>query len=325
VAPVPRVERVGALDVLKGAIRRFVDDGCSTQAAAVAFSAFFAIFPLLLALIALVSPVVQSKVVREQILGSALTYLPGSAKLVETTTAGVIEQRGSVGLVATLLLLVSGIGVFQAVVYALNVAFDAPRARGTVLTLLLAAGMMIGVGGLMLISLAVTAAAQAATVAGLVPIDGRVLAVAQTATTMLIDFVTFAVLYKIAPNVPLTWREVTPGAAVAAVLFEVAKWGFVLYVTNVTNYAAVYGAIGAVIALLTWCYVSALILLLGAEVSSEYSKLRWAAIHRVEPGRPPPTIRVRGAPSGLQRSVALLAVSVVAVSAVAFTRATRRR
>jgi hypothetical protein len=97
----------------------------------------------------------------------------------------------------------------------------------------------------------------------------------------------------------------------------------VLYVTNFTNYVAVYGAIGAVIALLTWCYVSALVLLLGAEVSSEYSTLRWAAIHRIDPGRPGPTI-LAGLARSPRRSVALAATAFLTVSALAFTRATRR-
>jgi membrane protein len=309
------------------AVREFAEDGCTTQAAAIAYSAFFAIFPLLLAVVALVSPVVQSKVVREQILGSALTYLPGSGELVETTTAGVIEQRGSVGFIAVVLLLVSALGVFQAVVHALNVAFEAPQERATLPTLLMAAAMIFGVGGLMLLTLAVTAATQAAgvwaAVVGLSPLGATALPLAQTATTVVIGFATFATLYKVAPNVRLTWREVAPGAAVAALLFEAAKWGFVLYVENVTNYAAVYGAIGAVIALLTWCYVSAVVLLLGAEVSSEYAKLRSAAASGVYHPRVPPNISSTRRASPLRRVVAFASVALVTASAVAFTRRAR--
>ena len=260
--------------VVKTVAHQFGQDDCATQAAAIAYSAFFAIFPLLLCLVALVSPLFQSPAVRDLILGSALAYLPGSGELVEATTAGVVEQRGTVGLVAAVLLLASGVGVFQAIVHGLNVAFGVPNERGFVATAVLSVGLLIAAGGLLLLSLMVTAAVQAAD--ALMPLLGgaapRVApvwsAVVPTVMATLLGFATFAVLYKVAPNIQLTWREVAPGAAVAALLFEAAKWGFVFYLATFANYAAVYGAIGAVIALLTWCYVCGLILLLGAEVSA---------------------------------------------------------
>jgi membrane protein len=318
---------VRPLAVARNSIREFGEDGCTTQAAAIAYSAFFAIFPMLLGVIALISPLVSSEVVRDQIVGSAVAYLPGSGELIEATTSGVIDQRGPAGLIAAVLMLVSALGVFQAVVHALNVAFEAPRERGLVPTLLLAAFMVVGVGGLMLLSLAVTAATQAATdwlpLPQVGPLGGRSLwPVAQTALTIVIGFTTFGALYAIAPNVRLSWREVAPGAAVAAVLFELAKWGFVFYVKNFTNYAAVYGAIGAVIALLTWCYVSAAILLLGAEVSSEYAKLRRAALKGTASPRPAPPIQV-ARPSPLRRPLALMAMGVLAGLAFALARRPR--
>jgi membrane protein len=271
-----------ALAFVRSVLRELGEDDWTTHAAAIAYSGFFSIFPLLLCAVALASPLVNAPAVRDRILGSALAYLPGSGDLIAATTSGVVEQRGTVGLVASVLLLVSGLGVFQAIVNALNVAFDVPQQRGLVATLLLSAGLLLGAGGLMLLSLVVTAAVQA--LDALVPLVGfsepslgAVWKAVPTALTALIDFATFAVLYKVAPNVRLTWGEVAPGAALAALLFEAAKWGFVVYVTGFANYAAVYGAIGSVIALLTWCYVSGLILLLGAEVSAELVKLRQVA------------------------------------------------
>jgi membrane protein len=263
----------GVLAVARRALGRFVRDDCATHAAAIAYSALFAIFPLLLCVVALVSPRFQSPAVRDLVLGSALAYLPGSAEMVEAITAGVVATRGTVGPVAAVVLLGSGLGVFQAIVHGLNVAFGVPNERGFLATALLSAALLFAAGGVLLLSLAVTAAVQAAD--ALAPLLGAAsprvapLGAAVTAAlTALLGFATFAVLYKVAPNTQLSWREVAPGAAVAALLFEAAKWGFVVYLATVANYAAVYGAIGAVIALLTWCYLCGLILLLGAEVSA---------------------------------------------------------
>ena len=72
-----------------------------------------------------------------------------------------------------------------------------------------------------------------------------------------------------------------PGALLAAVLFEVSKSIFVLYVDNYANYEQVYGSLASVIVLLAWTYFSGLILITGAEFTSEYERMR----HDVERGQ----------------------------------------
>lgn len=96
------------------------------------------------------------------------------------------------------------------------------------------------------------------------------------------SFVIFALVYRFVPNDRISWRDVWPGALLAAFLFEVAKNAFAWYLANFANYSLVCGSLGAVIAFLFWSYLSALILLLGAELASEYSRL--LGLHR-EPRR----------------------------------------
>jgi membrane protein len=62
----------------------------------------------------------------------------------------------------------------------------------------------------------------------------------------------FLVLYKFIPNTKTYWRFVWPGAVLAAILFEIAKSLFVLYLDRFANYEQVYGSVGSVIALLVW-------------------------------------------------------------------------
>jgi membrane protein len=87
---------------------------------------------------------------------------------------------------------------------------------------------------------------------------------------MVIMAVGLAGLYRFGPSRrPARWRWLSWGAAIAALLWLVASLAFSWYVSNVANYARTYGSLGAVIGLMMWMWVSALVVLLGAELNSE--------------------------------------------------------
>ncbi|WP_433984677.1 YhjD/YihY/BrkB family envelope integrity protein [Tunturiibacter empetritectus] len=80
----------------------------------------------------------------------------------------------------------------------------------------------------------------------------------------------FAVIYYFAPDVKRSqWHWLTPGAAIGIVGWALASIGLRLYVHLFNNYSVTYGSLGAVIILLTWFYLTGLMLLLGAEINSE--------------------------------------------------------
>ena len=87
-----------------------------------------------------------------------------------------------------------------------------------------------------------------------------------------------AVVYRIGPNLQPSWRAALSGAAIFAVGWLVATFAFAQYVTRVADYGATYGALGGVIVLMTWLYVTGLILLIGAEVVA-------ILVGRTEPAR----------------------------------------
>jgi YihY family inner membrane protein len=89
-----------------------------------------------------------------------------------------------------------------------------------------------------------------------------------------INIFIFLMIYRFAPNCKTYWRYIWPGAVAAAILLEAAKGLFLWYLDNLASYSQVYGSVTSVIVLLFWIYVSALILILGAEIGSEYSRLR---------------------------------------------------
>ena len=133
--------------------------------------------------------------------------------------------------------------------------------------------MVVGIGFLLLVSLAASAwlAAVGKFFAQLSPLP---VAVMETANALL-SFVTitlmFAVIYKLLPDVKITWQNVWVGAAVTALLFTIGKSLIGLYLGRSTV-ASVYGAAGSLIVILLWIYYSAQVVFFGAEFTKVYSR-----------------------------------------------------
>ena len=309
--------------LLRNTIKEFLEDECTSLASVISYSAFFSIFPLLMGVSALLSFLIQDPDTRNQIMDSVFSYLPTTGEFVRKTMEGAIEKRGQIGLISALFLLVSGRAVFESTISAVSRAFETPDTRGFVQRLLLVFGIMFGVGGMLVLSLVVTAVMNWLghfSLFGFGPFAESILwTIASGVVGILFSFGMFLILYRLAPTQPFRFRELVPGALLAGVLFELAKQGFVIYVTQFSNYEEAYGPIGAVMALMMWSYFSALIMLLGAELSSEYAKLRrelegTQIIMRVGPQiatpRPVPLTRRVIAPLG---AALALAISFVAV------------
>jgi uncharacterized BrkB/YihY/UPF0761 family membrane protein len=89
-----------------------------------------------------------------------------------------------------------------------------------------------------------------------------------------VSFTIFTSLYKFVPVIDVRFSEVWPGSLIAALLFELTKHGFAFYVTNFSNYNAIYGGLSAIIVFLLFVYLTANILLFGAEIAAEWPRVR---------------------------------------------------
>jgi membrane protein len=131
------------------------------------------------------------------------------------------------------------------------------------LTLLLIVGLI----------LAVIATVVAPAIAAYVPLPGAaeaLLTYAPWPALLVLTILGLAVLYRYGPSREnARWRWITPGAIVATILWLLGSIAFSVYVTNFGSYNATYGALGGVIVLLTWLWLSAFVVLLGAELNSE--------------------------------------------------------
>ena len=87
----------------------------------------------------------------------------------------------------------------------------------------------------------------------------------------LASFAAFVLMYRFLPYTGVRLRDVWLGALIASMAFEAVKWSFVKYIITSLDYNVVYGSVGAIVALLTWVYVSAIIVLFGALITSRYA------------------------------------------------------
>jgi membrane protein len=241
----------------------------------VAFYAFLAFVPLLTALVLSYGLVAEpSSVVRHM---QALTaVMPSSAAGIvgDQLRAMTETYEARTGFALLLALAVAVYGASKgaaAVLTALNIVFEVEEERGFVRRTLLALAMAAGaVTALFLAILAISALnfleALLPGLGGLSEVLLKLLffCVAGAAVALLL-----ALVYRYGPNRPdAPWRWITPGSLLATLVWLAATWGFGAYVANFTDYNATYGSLGAVIVFLTWLYLSAYVMLLGAELNS---------------------------------------------------------
>jgi membrane protein len=135
-------------------------------------------------------------------------------------------------------------------------------------------GMVFGIGLLFLLSLGISAIISLLPGALGLPTDLLILDMGSWLAAFLLILVVFLLLYKLIPNTRTYWRDVWPGALLAAILFEFARYLFIVYINSFANYQLLYGSIASIIALLVWIYYSAFIMILGAEFAFQYHRLR---------------------------------------------------
>lgn len=173
----------------------------------------------------------------------------------------------------------SGSGIFDQLVFGTNVAYDVEKdTRSFFKKLFLRFFLLLIVGGLIAASLVVTILFQLLINAnvelfGIKPSNfSFILPIVSYLIPILIMFCVFAILYKLGPDRKGNgWKGVAIGAAVAAVLFELLKYGFAFYVTffNAADSSAkTYGVFSTVLLFLLYLWLSACVMLFGAEVAS---------------------------------------------------------
>ena len=275
----------GSKFLVKLLVRTFKEmsaDDATHMAAGLSYYALFSIFPLLLFLIAVMSLALEPEDIREKLTVVFSGYFPGSDQLIDTNLDAIQQVQGALGAFGLLGLLWSGSAVFGGVSRSVNRAWDVPanRDRPFFINKPRQLVMALGVGLLFLVSLGIVAVVRSIDL--IIPPEAQgfsfmlhwVTPVVLQGSSFLMTMLMFMLMFKFMPNTRTYWEYIWPGAISAAVLFELAKNLFVLYLTRFAGFENTYGALTPVIVLLFWTYLSGLILIFGAELSSEYGRLR---------------------------------------------------
>lgn len=264
--------------VTKQTFTEWSEDKVPRLGAALAYYSIFSIGPLLLIAIAIAGLVFGRSAVASQIT-EQIRELVGdnAAKSIENMIDNASRPASSIPAIITgvVILLLGAIGVFVQLQDSLNTIWEVKPKPGRGLTGLirdrfLSLTMVLGIGFLLLISLALSAG-----IAAFSQLFGNLYGhlVAQI-TNFVVSFglvtLLFAAMYKILPEAVIAWRDVWIGAAVTSLLFSIGKLLIGLYLARM-SVASVYGAAGSLVIILVWVYYSSQILLLGAEFTQVYA------------------------------------------------------
>ena len=259
--------------VLVRTVKEFLDDEMSTYASALAYQMLFSLFPFLLFLIALIGFLHLPDFFSWLRLQTELVLPPQALEQVNPVIDQLQQSKGgllSVGIVIALWTASAGVRLMMS---AMNAAYDVPEGRPVWKRIPLSIIYTIGIAGMLLVAAALMVLGPQvmewiAAQVGLQEVIVTLWTVLRLPAIVILMMVAVALIYYVMPDVKQKFRFITPGSVLAVVVWIIASLGFAYYVKTFADYNAMYGSIGAIIVLLLYFYISAAVLLLGAEMNA---------------------------------------------------------
>ncbi|MCL4487433.1 MAG: YihY/virulence factor BrkB family protein [Chloroflexi bacterium] len=275
-----QAHRMPVVGVLADTIQAYAQDRASTLAAALSYYTLLSLFPLMLFILAVSSSFLQSAQAVREVARFVGAYLPPGLSVGQDLQE-MIRLRDPLTLIGGVGFLWSSSGVFDLVQLGLNRAFRVQHARPLWRQRIVSLVMVIAITLLFGLSFFMTAFIRLAVHYRLVSRHDIAMNTVPQAASIILGVFVFALLYRYIPFDPtIRWKNVWWPALLASALWEIAKLAFAWYITNMALLNFVYGSIGAVIALMIWGYITAVILLAGAEMAAVLSGAR----QRIGPG-----------------------------------------
>ncbi|HEY9857151.1 MAG TPA: YihY/virulence factor BrkB family protein [Stenomitos sp.] len=267
--------------------REFGRDQCPFLAAGVCYFVVFSLFPLLLGVVSLLGYVVSPDWAMQQIHAALGKALPAQLGVLAEVLDQVVAARRPSGVIALLLLLWSGRGVFVSLAEALDIIWSAHVVvswRDSLRRNVLALALAVALGGAAIV-LSVAYWGLFLILEVRLPLlnlrPGDVPGVFRGVTFLLsnvlplvVTVVGLVLVYRYLPLRRLPNRAITVGAVSAAVLWELSRRIFSFYLDHFARFSMVYGPLSGVIAFMLWIYVSAMIFLLGAEIAASCAQAK---------------------------------------------------
>jgi membrane protein len=284
----------GRLTVLIRTALAFDKDDGAVMSRSIAYYALFSLFPLLLIVLAFASSVLASDAAQGIVLETVGNLVPGATDLVAENIEQLAQAGGTVGLLALVGLLWSASGVFSALYRAVNRAWGNPKSE------LFWTEKLYGLAVVLLFGLLLVATTFYSAFVSVVrswqigilgwqpfadPSSGRLLGWLSALVPALISVIAFTVIYRTTPRNEVRWRDVWIGGLLAGLVWEGARQLFAWYLANFARHSLIYGSVAVIIGILLWAYLSAMILLAGAEFTAQHTQ--WRRAGRPIESRPP--------------------------------------
>jgi membrane protein len=269
------LDKHGWLDVGKRVKNQIKEDNLGLVAAGVAFYAFLALFPALAAIVSIYGLVADPQQVQQQV-ASMSGGMPAEATSIIESQLQRVASASSTGLSWTLILgllltIWSANKGMKSLVTALNIAYDEEEKRGFLK--LNAFTLLMTFGAILAVIVAIALIAAVPILLGAIKLDGAAEMAVDIARWPLLAglvFMGLGLVYRFAPSrEDPKWRWIAPGTILATVLWLIVSLLFSVYVANFSSYNETYGSLGAVAIMLVWFFLSAYVVLLGAEVNGE--------------------------------------------------------
>ena len=269
----PELRQLSVKTVLVRTVKEFLDDEMSTYASALAYQMLFSLFPFLLFLIALIGFLHLPDFFSWLRLQSELVLPPQALDQVNPVIDQLQQSKGgllSIGIVIALWTASAGVRLMMS---AMNAAYDVVEARPAWKRIPLSVFYTIGIAGMLLTvaALMVTGPQVMNWLAAQIGMEDFIVTlwtILRWPLIIVLLMVAVAIMYYVMPDVKQSFRFITPGSVLAVVVWILASLGFAYYVKTFADYNAMYGSIGAIIVLLLYFYISAAVLLLGAEMNA---------------------------------------------------------
>jgi membrane protein len=263
----------GWMDIAKRTAKEVKQDQVPLLSAGVAFYSLLALFPAIIAGVSIYGLVADPATVRDQIAKLTETLSPETATLVgeqlKQVTSGAGGALGVATVIGILTALWSASSGMKALITGVNLAYDETETRKFVKLRGLA--LLLTLGAMVLMGIALATIVGYPPIADSLPTVLRwVLAIVRFVILGGLLVVGLAVLYRYAPDRDKPkWTWVSGGSGIATLLWVLATVGFSLYANFFGNYNKTYGALAGVIILMFWLFLSAFVVLVGAELNTE--------------------------------------------------------
>jgi YihY family inner membrane protein len=258
--------------LLSRTLQSWWDDNAMRLGAALAYYTVFSLAPFLIVVIAVAGLLVDSAVAERQIVDQISQVIGADgAQAVAALLAGARQPGAGRFAAATSIvtIILGASAVFSELQSGINGIWKVPATNASmgrvVLARLRSFALVIGIGFLLVVSLVLQAIAAA-----LQQWSGSTFIYTHDVLVILMSALMFGMIFKILPETPVAWRDVTVGALVTAILFTVGQWALGRYLGS-SSVSSVYGAAGSLVVILVWVYYSAQVFFLGAEFTHVYA------------------------------------------------------